>query len=304
MKRDYIKKLRHLQVIIFISLLSIYSLCGYLLLCNKELSNRQVSLTETVQTMLKEDIHDILNVIKVDLNEAINNGEVSLSSDDEITDWVISHNSFNYNEKIKGISLINIGYSTNNFNNIEEVLSDSNLSIEVKEEIYDEFKNINCNDTKTLINQIEQKSIELSEKYNVSSDIIRNIILESTFTSNKVLFSTNTYDIDNTNMSYVINDDETDTIIWVESISIPDGNMGFNDEPMILNDQPNYNYKKLILSVTVDATKIMEPYKEKSQVIATISNIISYTIIIIIIITTVLVFSTVMILISKLNKRL
>ena len=305
MKKEYIKKLRHVQIIILVSLLSIYSLCGYLLVCNRELENNQANLTDTVQSMLKDDIRDGLNEIQIGLNDAISSGEVSLSSDKQITDWVMSHNSFKHNDKIQGISLVNIGYSAADYNSMKGVINGSDLSNEIKDEINNEFKTIDTDiDVNLLIEKIEVKSIELSEKYNMDLDNIRNTVLESVFTNNKILFSTTNYISDNNKMSYVINDDEHGSLIWVESISIPDGSIGFNDEPKILNNQPNYEFKKLILTVTVDATKVMEPYQEKSQIIATITNTISQIIIFIIIVTTILCFSTVMVLISKLNKKL
>ena len=306
MKKEYIKKIHRVQIIILVSFLSIYSLCGYLLVCNKELENGQANLTETIQSMLKDDIHNVLNGIRIELNDAISRGEVSITSDEEITDWVISHNSFKHNDKIEGISLVNIGYSTTDYNTIKGAINNSDLTDEIKYEINEEFKDIDTDtDVNLLIEKIETESIELSKKYNVSLDNIKNTILESVFVNNKILFSTNNYVINNEDeMSYVINDDENGNLIWVESISIPEGSIGFNDEPQIINNQPNYEYKKLVITVSVNANKVMEPYQSKSKIVSNITSIISQIVIFIIIMTIVLCFGTVMLLISKLNEKL
>lgn len=294
MEREYIKKIHCIQIVIVVALLTIYSLCGYLIMGVQELDDGQASIDTAVEEMLKEDIYDGLKQIQIGLTKAINNGSISLSSDKDISEWVMDHNSFKNSDKIKEFSLVNIGYSISDLDEIKEVVNSSDkIPDELKELICNDFNKIDLNDTDTLIQIIGEKSIEYSKAYDISLNTIKDILFDAIFENNKTLFSTtNSIDVD-----------EGD-IIWIESITIPSGSIGFNDEPSIENDQPNYSYKKLVVSVSVDSTTLMKSYNIQTASINSLVDIISNIVIFIMVATTVLCFSVAMIFIYKINKEL
>lgn len=227
-----------------------------------EIANLQISIEDS----WKDAARSNLTYLKYELEAAINSNEIDEADDNQITQWVINHSLFKDSKYLKGLSVINIGYSSlDDVMNLKMKLSDSNdIDKDLKNSILynsDELLNIKGktdDEKKDLIYKFATKLCLNNPTYD--SETIRAILMNIVFEKDKVLFSTNDdikYDKNKT--SYEIG--TGDNRIWVESVLIPSGTTGFNSEPIFKNNKDNISYKKIIIAVAMDRNIIMLPYE-------------------------------------------
>lgn len=241
----------------FISLLFTILVCLFSLSLNRLIINTNDNINElrsTIEEGWKRDIHFNLINLKNNLEDAIIAGDVNLYDDDSISEWVLTHSTFKDNENILKVSLINIGYSTVSSQiSMHITIENSSLSEDIKNELIkysDSITEDNLYSNEKVLEMINTWSLDISSKYNISFESIQSILKNALFVKDKVLFSTDS-------TTYQCSDNSP---YWIESLMIPDGSLGFNNEPIIKNNTDNLNYKKIIVTVVLNKESLMQPY--------------------------------------------
>lgn len=237
---------------------------------------------------------DDLESIRTGLENAVYSNEVNLYDDDAITDWVLEHSTLNSN--IEQISLINIGYSTTDdkMDLIIKIQDNPELSNNIKNDIikYTESIDLNNITNDEMNNYIQDISKQISSTYDIDYDKIHSILTNSLFVKDKVLFNTN-YGIDTNN--------DGDKY-WTESIVIPDGYLGFNNEPQYKNDGQNYSYKKIVITAVLNKDRILEPYNNYRTDLSNLAKTISVLLIILVLIAITYLFMSFLHILNKYNN--
>lgn len=263
------KRIRNFEIL---TLLFTLFICIFLftlkVFINKSETNL-VSLKTSIEQEWQENIKSDLSYIQDYLEDGISNGNINIQDDNAITNLVLDHLSLKNKPYIKNFDLINLGYSLND-NIIDLNLSIQNDSLNDEERQYIKEKcstSLNISKSNNEIEkQIEEISIDVANKFNIDYYTIREILINSIFEKDKILFSTssNTFNEEDINELRKTNTynfkNSIGNDIWIESLSVPSGNLGFENEPLYKNEKENLSYKKIVLVATIDSKLLMEPY--------------------------------------------
>lgn len=233
------------------------------------------NLQNVIEETHKREIKNGLISLRSNLQNAIYKNNLNPNNDDEITDWVLNHSNLLSNKYIEKISLVNLGYSAETDKlDMSILLQDvDNLSQDVKNDMIKYSEHINDVDNTLsngeIVKYIDRMCKEISCKYNMKNCGIRDILLDTLFVKDKVLFSTDDNTITYNNDKY-----------WTESIVIPDGSLGFNNEPVYKNNRENLEYRKIIITVIIDISEVMTPYDQHMKNLNRLCNAANFLLIV------------------------
>lgn len=251
----------------FIIMILIFSLSLHIFASRADTNLKQIK--ETIETESQKNIKTDLESMKSDFEIAISNNEIDMNNDEQITDWVLNHLSIKNKDYLKNFDLVNLGYSLNDNNVIDYSILDN---YDLPEDAKSYIKEV-CKKELVLIDktneEIENEIIKISNKivykYNFGREDAVRIITDMVFQKGKLLFSTNNNElplsldelISIKDYTFVNNGGDN---VWVESISIPSGTLGFDNQPIYKNNIENLSYKKILFIVTIDSNIVMNPY--------------------------------------------
>ena len=266
-----IKKIKNYIIISVILLLLIPFFSAFIL---NTLNKQEATLNELnsdVEDQWRSDIHEYLLSIQNDLQTNVTNGQINPYDDIQIKEWITDNVKLTKinNNNIESFDVISLGntYHIYELTTLKPTLIEYGLSIEesnliINTELNDMVNNINKNASITNeIIDIEalRTSKIISSKYNISFEDIYSIIKKAFFDYNNVLMSNKMENVnfDDKNLSFDYNDNEGKKI-WVESVLIPDGILGFDDQPQTENGMTNIKYKKIMISISINSTRLLE----------------------------------------------
>lgn len=242
-----------LFVLVFLVTICIISTTSIInVLNNREKFISNIKNTEENNWRMNTQVY--LNKIQ---NELLNQSNKSLyENNDEIKNWLTHNNELN---SLDGsIKIESIQYSINEESEfkLKEKLH-SKYTQEFNDQILNEYYNIidsnvtSISDLSILIEKSAYKLYEISN-YKVTYDEIKNLLNSTIIKSETVLFSSGEYA--DLSLSYIDNNDtikspKNNDELWVESILIPDGVLGFMDEPQYVNGHENTKFKKIKIIV-------------------------------------------------------
>ena len=278
-----------IMTIFFICLFSI-GLKSFLHKNDKNLNNLKIS----IENEWKENIHADLTYIQDNLQKSINDNTISSSDDGAITKIVLDHLSLNNKDYIKSFSIINIGYSKNDGKIDMNLFMNDNdkFSKESIDDITNQFKHI-CIDnisSEELQKNINEIAFNISEKYDIEYKNVKDFIINSLFEKNKMLFSTSENKFQ-----------DNDGTVWLETITIPNGELGFKNEPEIRNNEPNLLYKKILIIACIDSNVIMQPFNDHCRDMKYLIYIIYFSFSLIMILFMIITFSYFIKIIKSIN---
>lgn len=262
------KRFKKIKIITFICTLLACVITIYLNIIMDKLKGDLGNLQTSIESSWKDATHNVLLDLKYQLESEVASNDVDINDDEKISSWILSHSFFKDSEHIKSFSVINMGYSVvNNGIDLKMVIKDSNnIDNDLKQDInYQIDESFNIDDDRSVENvekQIDNIATKISKNNSdYPYESIKKLLEQTLFEKDKVILSTsdNVY-YDKDKMSYEITDG--DKKLWVESILIPNGAIGFNNEPMLKNNKDNHSYKKVIVAVAMDADAIMMPYRD------------------------------------------
>ena len=226
------------------------------------------TLKSSIEREWQENIESDLKYIQNYLEDATNKNELDLNDSEAISENVLDHLSLQNKHYIKSFDVINLGYMVNKSNSNLEVLTNDKFNDEQKEYFNNKYKTkLDLNKSiKEIERQINEISDDMSNKFNLEKNVVKQIIIDSILEENKVLLSTskNNYlgeiidEIKSTD-AYGFNTFVKDDV-WIETLSVPEGQLGFNNEPRYKNGSENLSYRKIVLIATIDSNIIMQPY--------------------------------------------
>jgi hypothetical protein len=260
------KKFKKIKIITFIFTLLACIITVYLNILIDDVKGDLGNLQTSIESSWKDAAHNVLLDLRYQLESEVASNDVDINDDEKISSWILSHSFFKDSEHVKSFSVINMGYSVvNNGVDLKMVIRNSNdIDNDLKQDInyqIDESFNINDKSVESIEKQIDNIATKISKNNSdYPYESIKKLLEQTLFEKEKVILSTsNDVYYDKDKMSYEICDGNKK--LWVESIMIPNGAIGFNNEPMLKNNKDNHSYKKVIVAVAMDADAIMMPYR-------------------------------------------
>ena len=280
MKNDKIKK--NILLLTTLSLIvTLSSIC--LIYATRNQYAQTKNLTKKIEEEWRSNTKRYLEGIQTNLEFAVHTDHLNIDDDDDIYRWITDHTEVLFTDnEIENVSVISLGYSVNK--DSVELNIDLDTQKLLPDDIKDEFEtaykvlvnNLENNEvsSKTLNNEIDSIAKKISEACDLPHASIKSIIIKNLLESNKVIFSL--HDIGNEvnpyDCSYSYKNKE-EKEIWVESVLIPDGVLGFNNEAPYVNGEENLNYKKILVTIAVPSDSILKPYVKYMDTVQSIVNI-------------------------------
>ena len=242
----------------------------------------KLALKTSIEEEWQVNIESDLKYIRSYLENVVNKNEIDINDSEAISENVLEHLSLQNKQYIKSLDVVNLGYMVNKSNSDLELLTNDVLTDEQKEYLENKCKNtIDPNkDIKNIEKQINEISYDLSKQFNLEKEIVKQIIINSILEKNKILLSTS----ENNHLEEIIDDiKRSDTFgfknfvkddLWIETISVPEGRLGFDNEPKYKNGSENLSYRKIVLIATIDSNIIMKPYNDHIRDIKNLENCI------------------------------
>lgn len=289
MKNKKIKK----SIMLLTTLLMVVTISSVCLIhATKNEFEETKELTKKIEQEWRLSTQRHLEAIQNNLENAVYTKDLDIDDDDAVYRWITNHLEGLYSDdKIENISVISLGYSINK-NNVElniDLDTQKLLSDEVLDEFETDYKILvedlesNTVSKQSLNAQIDSIAKKISYTCNLSQSNIKSIIVRNLLETNKVIFSLHNIsnEIKPYDYSYSYKNEKGD-IIWVESVLIPDGVLGFNNEAPFVNGTENANYKKLLVTIAVPSSSVLEPY---SNYMTSVDNIVNISLTLLTIIT-------------------
>lgn len=246
----------YLRIIVCFVLTVFATLCAVSISSLEEKNAKSVELFQTsIENQWRTFAKSAINTFESELLEAVSKNEVDPLNRNSINKWVTENISMiNNDELIADFAIVDIGYSIKDRKNIKLDLSiiDNQLDEKSKTYIENQFNSLlECINESTKMNELIQKIDAISK--NISSETkiidyegIKKILLSSFLTSGDII-SGNYLDITSDS------DDKLTEIIY-----IPNGILGFNDEPAYIYNEENMLYKKLAVYVSINKSNLIK----------------------------------------------
>lgn len=270
MNKKHIKKytfiLLLLCIFVLISTISLYY--------NYQQQEREIEeMTDNYEKKWRKECNKYLQGVKNQLEYSINDGTLNPYNDTDIKQWFTSNMELLKitDKNIDDFRVVCIGSSiTDNTHKLHQLLLDYGINDKDLEDNLNNKISIILNSvnedgiSNSDINaMIENTTIEITKDTDLDYYKIKDILQKSLFTKNKLLFSINNSvkENDRSELNYSYQNKQGDTI-WVESLVIPEGALGFDNEPAVFNGVENINYKKIQISLAINSSSFMETQTE------------------------------------------
>lgn len=266
MNKKHIKKytftLLLLCIFVLISTVSLYY--------NYQQQEKEIEeMSDNYEKEWRKECNKYLQGVKNQLEYSINDGTLNPYNDKDIKQWFISNMELLKitDNNIDDFRVICIGSTiTNNTKKLHQLLldydiNDKDLENNLNNKISNILNSVNENSISNadINTMIEEATNEIVEDTNLDYNKIKDILQKSLFSKNKLLFSINDSIKDNNyeELNYSYKNKQGD-IIWVESLVIPEGALGFDSEPAVIDGKLNVNYKKIQISLAINSSSFMQ----------------------------------------------
>ena len=212
-------------------------------------------LSKSIETQWRSYTQVILEGFEGEMLEAINTNNLNPYDDEELNTWVMRNLPFLKNKGfIDNFAIVNIGYTVRDtYLDLElSVLNtDSDTENIIKDAYKSILKDVYDKDVPYILKRIDEESVRLHQVIPfISTATIRQLYIEALMLDDTLSSTTSVYDINQLNSD----------ACWTESISIPNGILGFNSEPPYINNEKNPIYRKVSIYVSINKDDIMSNY--------------------------------------------
>ena len=275
-----IRRVTQLLGILFI-LVSILSYSVLSMISN----NKQTinNITNQVYANWEKSTNTYLNLVKTKFELALNNNQFDINDNGSIQRWLTNNMNLMDMKNINHmdeISVLCIGYTLNtDFSNLENALKEKGIYTE------DIYNNIKCElqdlvlvyreaeNTQFLID-VSSSAEKVAKLNNLEYNTVKDIYVEILLNKNTVLMSSNGISIEDLldEDSYELKELKNGNL-WTETVVIPEGSLGFNNEPPYINNEENVKYKKIAITVSANSEDVLNNYnyyiKEYNKMVQT-----------------------------------
>lgn len=255
------KKLKPKMAILISLILTIVICITSFILMNTSLkiNDNSKQLSASIETQWRDYTKSILQDLEKKILFSINGGELDPFNEKELNDYVIDNLPLSTDGVVvNNFAIVNIGYKVRDqsldlqLNFLEGRLDEGNEQT-ILNSYNSILQDIHTKGIPEIMSRINEESEQLSKQFNyISSDVFKKMFMDAT------LFDENIVSTSNVKLDQIEEIYKEDC--WTESIVIPNGILGFNEEPPYLNNQKNPMYKKVAIYVSVDKDRIMEDY--------------------------------------------
>lgn len=253
------KKTKRNIILIFLLTLFICISSMVLMCVFTKIDDNSEQLSNSIETQWRAYTRVILSEFESELLEEINSSELDPYNDDELNSWIVDNLPFlKKSGMIDNFAIMNIGYKLRDKSMNLELSFLNNSDTLAKDRIEQSYKSIlsdiNGKDIKYVIQRITEEAQRInSEIQYISVKEIKDLYIEALLLNNEGVGSSN--------MSISELDDMHDSDkYWTESITIPNGILGFDSQPPYINNEANPIYRKVVVYVSVDKDTIMSEY--------------------------------------------
>ena len=232
-----------------------------------------------------------LNSLEDKLELNLNNNPIDISNKDDIKNWIFNDSDFLLKtNNIDNFIITDLEYELDrNVDNFELYLENNKLVDENnKKLIISNYQSLlndyydNNFDKNKIMELLENYSKNIALKTNMSYNDIEEIICSRIIGKERIIFSLSdsyTNEIvsyQNNNESFTIN--IKNDKLWIETMKIPTGLLGINEEPkFLMNGTPNINYNKISVYISVKESNALysfNSYEKSCNYIIIISEIL------------------------------
>lgn len=235
----------------------------------KHSENTINSVENEIRTSWEEKTENYLELIRSDLQTAVNNGELNPYDNDELERWLDSNMNILRMKRADeyNVSIVSMGYTKQDQTSL--LKNELNNSTIVNNNYYDIFNSqlntlishISTKDNIQLVDEIDSIAIEINKTTNLPISEIKKVLCKCVFVKNVVIM--NSTESNNISISddYMI-EEFIDKSIISKTLVIPEGVLGFNEQTPYNNNGDNYKFKKIAITISTKEDVVLSPYEE------------------------------------------
>lgn len=272
MKKSIYNKIR--RTVLLLSLLTFLVISSSVVFIGvvRDTYENMENMVDQVHNDWRSNTRAYLKDLQIKLEKAISKGEINPYNDKEIENWITNNaDILTMESSLYDFKVLSLGYSIREKNvmNIDVLLNEADLTDKHMNELFrTQFQTISNGigekDNATVIEEIECISREIDKDGALPYETARDILIKFVMDKDGIIFSIDNGMYDTPSIgkeSYSIkntNDEE----IWIETVVIPEGLLGFDNQPPYVDGEENIHYKKLSIAISTKAESVLAPYRE------------------------------------------
>lgn len=225
-----------------------------------KISENSEHLSQSMEEQWRSYTKSLLQDLEKKILTAVDNNEVDPYDEKALNEWVVSNLPFmNTDGMINNFAIVNLGYRIRDqaldlqLNFLEGKLDEGSKNA-ILSSYNSLLQNIHDKNIEYIVSRINEESVQLSKQFTyINSDVFKKMFMDAILLDDNIVGTSN---VKLNQIEEIYKDDSC----WTESIVIPNGILGFNEEPPYINNQKNPMYKKIAIYVSVDKNVIMENY--------------------------------------------